>query len=145
MLAAHRIPGHLRGRAAVLAVLALASLALLSPAAAHADELEGRNSFNELSEKAAQQETTPAETTASTKTAETETHNSTKIIFIGLGAAAVLLAVIGFVIVRDARRVAPAGPDDIDDEGRRARDAAARRRNRRAKAKAARQQRKKNR
>lgn len=118
--------------------------ALLAPAGAVAAEsLEGRNSFNELSEKA-NEETTPTETTSTTKTRETESHNSSKTILIAAGAAIVLLSAIGFVIVRDARRVAPAGAEDLA-EGRRGHDPAVRRRNRRAKSKAAKQQRKKNR
>ena len=48
------------------------------------------------------------------------------------------------MIVRDARRVAPAGAEDIG-EGSAGHDPAAQHRKRRAKAKAARQQRKKNR
>ncbi len=140
MTAVHRS----RRCAALLASLALACGGLLLPAAASAAEsLEGRNSFNELSEKA-EQETTPAETTSTTKTEESEAHNSSKTILIAAGAAIVLLAGIGFVIVRDARRVAPAGAEDLVD-GKRGDDPAARHRKRRAKAKAARRQRKKNR
>jgi hypothetical protein len=117
---------------------------LLVPASAPAAGVEGGNSFNELSEKANEEEPATTATTATTKNTESETHNSNKTIFIGIGAAAVLLLAIGFVIVRDARRVAPAGPDDVG-EGRRGSDPAARQRNRRAKSKAARRQRKKNR
>jgi hypothetical protein len=133
-----------RCAAATLAALVLVCAALVVPAGALAAEsLEGRNSFNELSEKA-NQETTPTETTSTKKTEETESHNSSKTILIAAGAAIVLLSAIGFVIVRDARRVAPAGAEDIG-EGRRGHDPAARHRKRRAKAKAAKQQRKKNR
>jgi len=61
-----------------------------------------------------------------------------------VSAAVVVLAVIGFVIIRDARKAAPAeGPAFADGGG--ARRAAARQRKRRARAKAARQQRKRNR
>jgi len=132
-----------RRAAALLTVLVLACGALLAPAGALAAESLEPNSFNELSEKASQ-ETTPTETTSSTKTEESESKNSSKTILIAAGAAIVLLAAIGFVIVRDARRVAPAGAEDLV-EGKRGHDPAVRRRNRRAKAKAARQQRKKNR
>ena len=59
-------------------------------------------------------------------------------------AAALLLAGIAFVIVRDARRFAPANDADVI-EARSAHDTAVRLRKRRAKAKAARQQRKRNR
>jgi hypothetical protein len=133
-----------RRRAAALStVLLLACGALLAPAGALAAETLEPNSFNELSEKASQ-ETTPTETTSTTKTEESENHNSSKTILIAGGAAVVLIAVIGFVIVRDARRVAPAGGEDLG-EGRRGDDPAVRHRKRRAKARAARQQRKKNR
>lgn len=132
-----------RRAAALLTVLLLACGALLAPAGALAAESLEPNSFNELSEKASQ-ETTPTETTSTIKTQESETKNSSKTILIAAGAAVVLLAVIGFVIVRDARRVAPAGAEEFVD-GTSGHDPAVRRRNRRAKAKAARQQRKKNR
>jgi ABC-type Fe3+ transport system permease subunit len=132
-----------RRAAALLTVLLLACGALLAPAGALAAESLEPNSFNELSEKASQ-ETTPTETTSTTKTEESESHNSSKTILIAGGAAVVLIAVIGFVIVRDARRVAPAGAEELS-EGNRGRDPAVRHRNRRAKSKAARQQRKKNR
>jgi hypothetical protein len=124
-------------------VSALISCALLAPASAPAAGIEGGNSFNELSRKA-QEEPSSTETKPATKTSGSESRNSSKTLLIGLGAAAVLLLAIGYVIVRDARRVAPAGAEEIS-EGRRGRDAAGRRRNRRAKAKAARRQRKKNR
>jgi ABC-type Fe3+ transport system permease subunit len=140
MAAVHR-PS--RSTAALLTVLLLACGALLAPTGALAAESLEPNSFNELSEKASQ-ETTPTETTSTTSTEQTETKNSSKTILIAAGAAVVLLAVIGFVIVRDARRVAPAGAEDFA-EGKRGHDPTVRRRNRRAKAKAARQQRKKNR
>jgi hypothetical protein len=139
-------PAHRRRLLSVsslLAVLALLSLPLLAAPGALAAGIEGGNSFSELSRKAEEEEP-PAETTATTKNAESETRNSNKTLFIGIGAAAVLLLAIAFVIVRDARRVAPAGAEDVT-EGRRGRDTAGRQRNRRAKAKAARQQRKKNR
>jgi hypothetical protein len=89
------------------------------------------------------QETTPTPTTATTASTES-TSNSSPVILLALGAAIVLLLGIAFVIVRDARRVAPAGEVGMT-EGRSARDSAARLRRRRAKAKAARRQRKRNR
>lgn len=119
------------------------SFSAVMPVAAGAAGVEGGNAFNELSQKAGE-ETTPTETTATTKTAENEPRNSNKTILIGIGAAVVLLLVIGYVIVRDARRVAPAGPDDVG-EGKRGHDPAVRHANRRTKAKAARQARRKNR
>jgi hypothetical protein len=132
----------LRTRACLLAASALLAGGLVGAPQASATSIEGGNSFNELSEKAQQEQTTPteAQTTGTTKA----TSNSTKTVGIAIGAAVVLLLAIAFVIVRDARRVAPAGAEELT-EGSRARDAAARRRNSRAKAKAARQQRKKNR
>jgi hypothetical protein len=90
-------------------------------------------------------EATPTRTTASTASTEsTSSSNSSSVILLALGAAIVLLLGIAFVIVRDARRVAPAGEVGMT-EGRSARDSAARLRRRRAKAKAARRQRKRNR
>ena len=58
--------------------------------------------------------------------------------------AVALLVAIAYVIVRDARRMAPAGDPQVA-EARSAHDSAATLRKRRAKAKAARQQRKRNR
>jgi hypothetical protein len=125
------------------ACLAAALLLLLAPAIASATSIEGGNAFNELSQKAREEEqTTPTTATGETGTT-TEAKNSKKTIFIGAGVAIVLLVGIGSVIVRDARRVAPAG-DVAEVEARAARDTAVQMRNRRAKAKAAKQQRKKN-
>ncbi len=143
MFAVRRYRSLPRPGAALLAVLALMCCSLAMPVAASAAGVEGGNAFNELSEKA-QEETTPTETTATTNSSEGETRNSNKLILIGIGAAVVLLIAIGYVIVRDARRVAPAGPDDVG-EGNRGRDNAGRHANRRAKAKAARQARRHNR
>ncbi|MFI4989503.1 MAG: hypothetical protein ACHQHO_01125 [Solirubrobacterales bacterium] len=104
---------------------------------------EGSNgsAFSELSRGA--QETTPTqtETTAPTTAA---TSNSKKTVLIIIGVALVLLVAIGYVIVRDARRMAPAGDPQVA-EARSAHDSAATLRKRRAKAKAARAQRKRNR
>ena len=67
-------------------------------------------------------------------------------ILLALVAAVVLLSGIAFVIVRDARRVAPATEADLlDAEARSNHNAGRALRKRRAKAKAARQQRKRNR
>ena len=63
---------------------------------------------------------------------------------IALIAAVLLLMVIAFVIIRDARRVAPVSESELSG-GTSARDQAARHASRRAKAKAARRQRKRNR
>jgi hypothetical protein len=134
-----------RRRVCAAALLLVLTCFALSPAAALATSIEGGNAFNELAQKA--QETTPTSTEATTSTSgETKesSGSSNKTIFIGVAAAAVVLLAVAFVIVRDARRVAPAGPEDFS-EARASRDAAARHRNRRAKARAARRQRKKNR
>jgi hypothetical protein len=109
-----------------------------------AASVEGGNAFNELSSKAQEEENTTSTATGATTGSESEARNSNKTVFIGIGAAIVLLIAIAAVIVRDARRVAPAGAEELS-EGRSAHDAAVRHRNRRAKAKAARGARKKNR
>lgn len=122
-----------------MTALALAGLGTPPPVPA---AIGGGSQLQEL----AQQETTPTTTTPKTTStaASTEPTNSHTLIFLALGAAVVLLSGIAFVIVRDARRVAPAGdPDSIERAS--ARDSAARLRRRRMKAKAARQQRKRNR
>lgn len=141
-----RTPRMVRTSACLLAAIVLLTLMALHAPMARAASIEGGNAFNELSQKA-QQQTTPTETTATSETGVTTTTqatNSTKTIFIAVGVALVLLVGIAFVIVRDARRVAPAG--DVEAiEARAARDTAVKLRNRRAKAKAARSQRKKNR
>jgi hypothetical protein len=66
------------------------------------------------------------------------------VIFLVFGVAVVLLLGIGFVVMRDARKVAPVGDGPVG-ESRPSRDPAARLRKRRAQAKAARAQRKRNR
>lgn len=105
---------------------------------------EGSNgsAFNELSQGG--QETTPTTQTETTAPTTTSTSNSKKTVLIIIGVAVVLLSGIGYVIVRDARRMAPAGDPQVA-EARTARDSAATLRKRRAKAKAARRQRKRNR
>jgi hypothetical protein len=65
-------------------------------------------------------------------------------VIIAVAAAVALLVAIAFVIVRDARRVAPAGDGPLN-EARAARDTAVALRKRREKAKAARRQRKRTR
>jgi hypothetical protein len=101
------------------------------------------NAFNELSSGAQQPESTQTQTTE-TKGSTGQTSNSKKTVVIALGSAIILLIAIASVIVRDARKVAPAGDGPLA-EARAARDTAAMLRRRRAKAKAARQQRKRNR
>jgi len=102
------------------------------------------NEGNPLTEGAAAPEaTTPTTTTSSTST-ETSNTKSTSIIVIAFAAAALLIGGIAFVIMRDARRRAPATDAEMA-EGSSARDPAVELRKRRAKAKAARRQRKRNR
>jgi hypothetical protein len=137
-------PGRVRPWIVLLAVIAALSFGATAAPPALATGVEGGNSFNELSSKAQEPETTTSTAAPETSARTEEAHNSNKTIFIGIGAAVVLLLAIAGVILRDARRVAPAGAEELS-EGRSGRDAAARRRNRRAKAKAARAQRKKNR
>jgi len=83
------------------------------------------------------------ETETSTKSSESGT--SSTVLIVVVGAAAVLLAGVAFVIIRDARRVAPATDVDFAQGGASARHTEAAMRRRRAKAKAARRQRKRNR
>jgi hypothetical protein len=133
--------------AALLAVtLCGASVVAISvaPPARAASELQG-NSLNELTNRAAETETQTQTTKTRTGTKTSEGTSTSRTLILGaLAAAVILLSAIGYVIVRDARRVAPAAEADIV-EGRSARDAAAQLRRRRAKAKAARQARKRNR
>jgi hypothetical protein len=65
------------------------------------------------------------------------------VLVLGLGAAVLLLGVIAFLILRDARSVAPVGDGPLGAGGSK-RDTATMMRKRRAKAKAARRQRKQN-
>jgi len=116
---------------------------VVAPPALAASSLGEGNSFSELTQ--GQSETTTAKKATTPATRESSTSsNSTGLIVIISAAALVLLAGIGFVIHRDARRFAPAGDAQLSEE-RESRDAAARVRRRRARAKAARQQRKRNR
>ncbi len=98
--------------------------------------------FNELSQGGKEEaaKTQQTETTGSTA----PTSNSKKTVIVALVAAVALLLAVGFVIVRDARKVAPAGDPQLA-EARSAHDSAAILRKRRAKARAARRQRKRNR
>ena len=102
-------------------------------------------SFHELNEAVRGQSETTATQPAGTHSAETsDNSNSSTLLFVGSAVAVVLLGGVAFVIVRDARRVAPAGDTDVI-EARARSDSAARVRRRRAQAKAARRQRKRNR
>jgi uncharacterized protein HemX len=105
----------------------------------------GAGTGNALSELTKEEPTTSTATTATTSETKTsEPSNSGRTILIATAVAIVLLCGIAFVIVRDARRVAPAGDADLVED-RASRDTAVLMRKRRAKAKAARQQRKRNR
>jgi hypothetical protein len=103
------------------------------------------SSFNELAGGGQESTTTTPKTrTTTSNSASTSSTNSHTLIFLALGAAVLVLSGIAYVIVRDARRMAPAGDVDAIERGS-ARDSAARLRKRRARAKAARRQRKRNR
>jgi hypothetical protein len=121
------------------ALLALGAAAVNAPAAMSAGL---NNPLGELSESESAATPTKTATTASTET--NSSSNSSKVVILALLAAGALLVGIAFVIVRDARRVAPITDAELA-EGGPARDSAARLRRRRAQAKAARRQRKRNR
>jgi uncharacterized protein HemX len=138
-----RLESRRRQGASLLACAALAlSLCCLGAPPTLAAGLGSGNAFNELTKS--QPETTPTQTTRSQTTESSGTSGSTTLLFVGSIVAVVLLGGIAFMIVRDARRVAPAGDADLV-EARSRSDSAARVRRRRAQAKAARQQRKRNR
>ena len=128
--------------ACVVAILALVSGACAAPGALAASAASEGNAFNELT--AGGQSSTPTTTTTATTSSSSEPSNSKTLIFGALGLAVVLLVGIGYVIARDARRVAPAG-ETHGGESAFTRDPAVQLRKRRAKAKAARRQRKRNR
>ena len=121
------------------ALLALGAPAVHAPTAMSAGL---NNSLGELSERGSATTPTKTATTASTET--NSSSNSSTVVVLALLAAGALLVGIAFVIVRDARRVAPVTDAELA-EGGPARDSAARLRRRRAQAKAARRQRKRNR
>ena len=128
-------------RLASLSVCAILALALAAPATTLA-ALGGSSAFSELTEGQTQTETTATQTTATGTTAES-TSNSSGVLLIAGAAALLLLGGIAFLIMRDARSVAPAG-DGLLGKGGSGHDTAAMMRKRRAKAKAARKQRKQN-
>ncbi len=139
-----RIAPPRRSLTACLCVIGALTLCLAAtPPAMSATAVGGGNAFSELTQGG--QETTPTTTatTATTETSTTSSSNSSKVILLALVAAVALLVGIAFVIVRDARRVAPV--EDGALTGGSARDTAAQMRKRRAKAKAARRQRKRTR
>lgn len=123
---------------------ALLALAAAPAWAAAAGSLGGSGALGNLTEGSSETNTATTATTASTATKEAEPHNSRSVILVVAGAAVLLLSGVAFVIVRDARKVAPAGEAELM-EGSTPRHSEAALRKRRAKAKAARQQRKRNR
>jgi len=129
---------------AIACALCLAALLALAgtPALAASTGLGSSGALSKLTEEPEQTETTSTATTASTSS---EPHNSDTVLVLGLGAAVVLLGGIAFMIMRDARRFAPAADVDLLEGGSSARHTQAALRKRRARAKAARQQRKRNR
>jgi hypothetical protein len=124
-----------------LCICAILAVAFAVPATSQA-ALGGGSAFSELTEGQTQTETTPTETTTTVASTET-TSKSGGVLVIAGGAALLLLGGIAFLIMRDARNVAPAG-DGLLGKGGSSRDTAAMMRKRRAKAKAARRQRKQN-
>jgi hypothetical protein len=126
-------------------VCALLAVGVAAPAAVAAG-LGSNNSFQELTngQSEEQQTSTTSTTSNANGTSSSSTSVSRTLVLVAIGAAVVLLGGIGYVIVRDARRVAPANDIDLV-EARAGHDTAVRMRKRRAKAKAARQQRKRNR
>jgi hypothetical protein len=131
---------------------ALCVAAMPTLAGAYGASVARAASFNEggaLNKLTEGQETEAEETSSSkaantTKTSESATTPGS-ILFIVVGAAVVLLATVAFVIMRDARRVAPATDVDYMQGASASRRAETALRRRRAKAKAARRQRKRNR
>jgi hypothetical protein len=131
-----------RACACGLSAAGLLALAGASAPATLAASPQLGHSFSELTEHQ------PEETTTTTATSAVSTNskptNSSSVFILAIAAVVVVLSGIAFVIVRDARRVAPANDADVM-EARSAHDSAVKLRKRRAKAKAARQQRKRNR
>jgi len=130
-----------RARMCVAALAALLTLSVAVPGSALA-VLESGGSLQQRVES--EPETTSTPTTTVPTSSSSTSGNSHTTILLAMGAAVLLLSGIAFVIVRDARRVAPATEAELDG-GRGPRDTAVMMRKRRAKAKAARQQRKRNR
>jgi hypothetical protein len=125
-------------------VAALLALSLAPAWAAAAKSLGSEGAASKLMEGSSETSAATTATTATTATKESEPHNSRSLILVVAGAAVLLLSGVAFVIVRDARKVAPAGEAEFA-EGSTPRHSEAALRKRRAKAKAARQQRKRNR
>jgi hypothetical protein len=114
---------------------------------AGAASLGGGSAFSELTEGGKETSTETTASTATTKESSTSGSgsNTGTVLLLGLIAAGALIGGIAFLIMRDARRVAPVPEGQLTGVGRPARDPAVAMRKRRAKAKAARAQRKRNR
>jgi amino acid transporter len=135
--------GQFWRRTVCLLCLAIVCGFACSGVAVAASSLGGANPLTEGGEEETAKTATTA-TTATTASTETSNTKSTSVLVIGLGAAALLLGGITFVIIRDVRRVAPATDAEMAARSS-ASDPAVALRKRRAKAKAARRQRKRNR
>jgi hypothetical protein len=146
-----RVIGRFDRRCACVCVCAIAAMALAGLMGAVPVALAvtggGGSSFTELT-KGGNETTTAA---AKPKTVSTATESATSsggisssVLLLTVGAAVVLIGGIAFVILRDARSVAPVGDGPLHG-GRSGRDPAVTLRKRRAKAKAARRQRKRTR
>ena len=133
----------LRARVCVAALAGLLALSVAVPGSALA-VLESGGSLQQRVESEPETTSTPTSATQTSSTSSSTSGSSHTTILLAMGAAVLLLSGIAFVIVRDARRVAPATEAELDG-GRGTRDTAVMMRKRRAKAKAARQQRKRNR
>jgi hypothetical protein len=130
-------------RVCALSLSALLALGAAVAPPAMSASLESGGALSQLTEGG--QEETKTNTTKTTSAVSSSSNtNSKSVVLLVTAAAALLLAGIAFVIVRDARRMAPATETDVI-EARSAHDAAVKVRKRRAKARAARQQRKRNR
>jgi uncharacterized protein HemX len=135
----------LRASACLLSLAALLALAGTPAPAALASGLGSGSALSELTEEPSEATTTATTaTTATTSTAPSESGKLSSVVLPAIAIAVVLLMGIAFVIVRDARHVAPATDSELV-EGSTARHSEAALRRRRAKAKAARRQRKRNR
>ncbi|GEM_PF-859039 len=140
LLPSHRL-ASLCGLCTVLLLLALTGVC--APAAMSAS-LGGGSALSELTGGQPETETRPTQTTATTASSEsTSNSNSGTVLLLSGAAAAALIIGIVYVILRDARKVAPAGDGLLGNSGS-GQDTAAMMRKRRAKAKAARRQRKQN-
>ncbi len=122
------------------ACLACVCAALAAPVAMGAEEVS--DPFSGTSNPSTQ-ETTAAKTTNVTQTSNTSTAIPGTLVIVAVAAGALLLGGIAFVIVRDARSVAPVVEGGSGSGGSRSPEV--RLRKRRAKAKAAKRQRKRNR